>query len=241
MESPKHFCPVCQTQNTGAFCVNCGQKVKKEKVSFLGLLADLINGLFSLEHSIFGSIWMVLSKPKSIIEAYLNGFRRYYKSPGQIAFYAAFAIGLQFTFGGMTLLGLQVSFNNDAIPPQIIVLAVLIPFYALISKVAFWKNRKSYLGHLISMIYLFSAWLIIFIILENIIKLTLPIKLSFTILGIFLGLLFLWNSLVQLNKPNWKNVTLFTLIQMAITVAIFLGIAFVVYTYFPERITRTEM
>ncbi|MFT6849384.1 MAG: hypothetical protein ACJATA_000179 [Sphingobacteriales bacterium] len=133
-----------------------------------------------------------------------------------MAFYAAFVMGLQFTFGEMTLLGFQVSFTNDTIPTQILVFSVLIPF-----------------------MHLFPTWLIVFVALENIINLIFPFKLSLTILGSFLGLLFLWNSMVQLKFTKWKNVIISTIIQMLITITIFLGLARIIYNYFPDKITRT--
>ena len=181
---------------------------------------------------------MIVS-PRKVVINYLEGNRGFYKSPGQMAFYAAFVIGLQFAFFGMTLLGLQVGFTNNLLPPQLMLLVVLIPFYTVISKLTFWNNGRSIMEHGISMIYIFSTWLVIFVILENLLEWITQEDFKLSVFGSFLGILFLWNSRIQLSEASRKKLLGYTLLQLLITAAFVGLLIFVIVYWFPERITRT--
>ena len=126
MTENKH-CNICESDVSGNFCGTCGQKIGTKKITVWRLLQDVISGLFSLESSVIGTYRTLLLNPMKVVDSYVNGNRRYYKSPGQILFYFAFILGIQLSFISPNVIGLVFSLESSALPPELIFIIMFIP------------------------------------------------------------------------------------------------------------------
>lgn len=229
-------CTICDTTMIGEYCHVCGQRNTAKKITFFGLLGDFISGFFSLEHSVTGTFWTIIRQPAAVIKNYWTGFRGYYQSPGKLAFYAAFVIGLHFAFVGNELLGISLTFTNISIPPQLMLLLLLIPVYSLVSKITFFKQKRSYLEHLIAMIYLFSTWIVIFIIVDYLQILILGKLIDEGMLLLFIIVLLVWTARVHSPIQRWNYVLVYTLIEIIVLILIITLFFVLIYYIYPEGI-----
>lgn len=219
MTDNKH-CNICDSDVPGDFCGTCGQKIGTKKITVWRLLQDVISGLFSLESSVIGTYRTLLLNPKKVVDSYVNGNRRYYKSPGQILFYFAFILGIQLSFISPNVIGLVFSLESSALPPELIFIIMFLPYNALASYLAFLRNRKGMLTHFISMVYLFSMWGSIFIVLDNLMIYGLGLRLDTILFLLFVLVLFWFTSMVFTKKKNKMRVLINTVILTITTIAI---------------------
>ncbi len=231
-------CTICHTDLVGLYCHICGQQNTGKKITLHDTISDLISGVFSLEHSILATFWSIIRNPKLIIQNYWLGFRGYFHSPGKLAFYAAFIVGLHFAFIGSEFLGLNIQFTN--IPPQVGLLVVLLPLYSLTSKISFFKEQHSFLEHATAMIYLFSTWIVVFIIIDIIQRFILGSIIDEGMFVLFMFILFLWNA--RLHSPNQKKtlVFLYTVLQIIMLLAVVTIIGLLIYLFIPDSMTISE-
>lgn len=224
----------------GEFCHACGQRITGKRISFREWLSDAISGMFSLERSVLFSWWLVIRQPDRIIENYWAGNRGYYHSPGRLAFYAAFVIGLSFTFFGNELLGVNLKFTNIAVPPQLLLLVLLISLYTLTSKITFFRQKHNFLEHLIAMIYLFSTWIVIFVIIDDLQWYLFDKVIDVGMAIIFIFILFIWTARVHSPSKKWKNILFYTLVEIVILLVILSFVIAFLYLVFPETITVNQ-
>ena len=162
------------------------------------------------------------------------GWRGYYQSPGKLTVYAAFVVGLHFAFIGNEFLGVNVQFTN--IPPQLGLIIVLIPFYSLTSKITFFKQKHTYLEHLISMIYLFSTWIIIFIVLDMIQKYIFGNIIDEGMFAAYIVVLFIWAARIHASGSKWYVILAYTLLEVIILLLIVTIVFGSIYLFFPDSI-----
>jgi hypothetical protein len=236
----KKNCTICSTELQGEFCHVCGQRNTGKRITFREWISDSISGMFSVERSVLASWWLVIRQPERIIKNYWAGNRGYYHSPGRLAFYAAFVIGLSFTLFGTELLGVNLTFTNLPVPPQLILLVLLIPLYALSSKLTFFRQKHNFLEHLIAMIYLFSTWIVIFVIIDDLQWYLFDKIIDIGMVIIFIFILFIWTARVHSPSKNWKNILYYTLVEIGILLFILSIIILFIYLIIPEAITVNE-
>jgi hypothetical protein len=238
MTKLRENCTICQTVLIGEYCHVCGQQNTGKKITLRESVSDLIAGIFSLEHSILATLWSVLRNPHLVIQNYWCGFRGYYHSPGKLAFYAAFLLGLHFAFIGNEFLGFNIQSTN--IPPQVGLLALLLPLYSLTSKITFIRQKHSFLEHSTAMIYLFSTWIVVFIIIDIVQRIVLGNFLDEGMFVLFMIILFAWNTRVQ--SPHHKIIPnlLFAIVQVIVFLVIIAVIALLLYVFVPESMTISQ-
>lgn len=228
-------CTICGTDLIGAYCHNCGQHDTGKRVRWSEMISDFISGIFSLERSVLGTMYHLVTKPQKVIENYWAGYRNYYHSPGKLAFYALFIIGLHFAFIGGKILGLTVR-ATDNVSPQVILLLFFIPLISLASYVTFLKRRRNFLEHFVATTYLFSCWIIILVILDDLVSWILPTFLDNSALFIFAIILFLWSARIFTIKQYWALIVLNTILEFILFVIIIVILMGILYLVNPESI-----
>jgi len=240
MAEKMKICTICDAQLQGEYCHVCGQRTTGKRISFREWVSDAISGIFSLERSVLASWWMVIRQPDKIIGNYWAGNRGYYHSPGRLAFYAAFVIGLSFAFFGTELLGLNLTFTNIPVPPQLILLILIIPLYALTSWLTFIRQKHNFLEHLVAMIYLFSTWIVIFVIVDDLQWYLFDKIIDLGMVMLFILVLFIWTARVHSPSKNRKHILLYTLAEIGILLLILSILILFLYLVVPESITVNE-
>ncbi len=234
LSQSKSNCTICNTKLADKYCQVCGQYNTGKKISFYELIADFMAGMFSLERSVLATMWLLIRRPEIVIQNYWAGWRGYYPSPGKIAVYAAFVVGLHFAFLGKEFLGLNMTFTN--VPPQFGLIILLIPLYSLSSKITFFRQKHRYIEHLISTVYLYSTWIIVFTFLDIIQKYVLGNFLDEGMFLLYMLVLFLWTTLVYAAKSSWYMILIISLIQLLILATIFTLIIGTLYLIKPDTV-----
>lgn len=207
-------CTICNTKNVGNYCVNCGQKIAKKRVSVSSMATDLLTNIFSFEKSILATIISLLKDPRKIIINYTQGHTNYYPSPGKLLVYTLAIAALHVTYINSDILGFRISNNSEN--PQILFWLTFIPLITLASYFTFIKSQPRFVNHLISVLYLSSLFFIVFTILYDIIYLTIGNVATDFVFPIYLLILFLYNAVIQ-NKSTRKLTLIFkAIIQLII-------------------------
>ena len=161
-------CSVCSNEIRGNYCSNCGQYFKDSRVTITTIFVDLFDSIFSLEKSFFRNIKIGISQPKTLATNYLNGFRKFYFSPGKFFTIASLFLLLHYLIEN-DFLGLVVS---STISSQFVILITNIILLTFLSWLLYLKFKKNIFEHLILNIYNVSLWTIIFVPISIILNLT---------------------------------------------------------------------
>ena len=151
-------CSFCSKEINGKYCSSCGQYFKGQRVNMAALLADLFNGVFSVEKSLFQNIRVGLTRPEALVLNYWNGFRGYYYSPGRFLALAALFLVVHYAVAN-DFLGIVVT---STISSQFVILFTNIALLSFSSYWAYIAYKRSYLEHLMLNMYTASLWVIVF-------------------------------------------------------------------------------
>lgn len=197
-----YFCTVCNKQVHTNYCGDCGQKVAIKKVTLASLVGDFFSNFFSLQNSLPATIWNIIKSPKTIINNYSHGYKNYYPSPGRmiIVAFAFAAIHLMLLSyidsGNNEVLGVTGSVQGSNDYGHVMILAVMCLLMSLSSQITFIKQKRGFTAHLISFLYLWASFFIVFIVLTDIILLITGVDLSDLFLGILFLSILIWNAMV---------------------------------------------
>jgi len=221
-------CSNCSHKLEDSFCTKCGQKNTISRTGWLDILKALASGLLSMERGIFGTLRDVIRDPKKVVEVYWAGGRHYYQSPGQMIFFVILVLGLHILFVDSRILGFQVQLTNvpeayrGFFNPQLLFVALVLPFMALTSRIYFFRKKRSFPEHFIGAVYIFSTWAITLTIVSDVFSLFIDFRPEIIVL-IFLALIFIWNSRVYTNGKVFLRSVLNSIIQLLIFTLILLS------------------
>lgn len=212
------ICSICEIPIKENYCSRCGQKHSPKATTTVSLITDFLSNLFSLEKSGFATIYKILKNPKSIVDNYYFGFKKYYASPGKILFYGIAVVALHLNFVDNKVMGL--SLHDQNINAQYLFWLILFPILLFISYITFMRIERNFSKHLISLIYIAGSLFITLTILNDLIIVILDDKLGIWAFIIFVSFVFFWNSRVFTNKKKSIYIILNTLIQIALFIGI---------------------
>ncbi|WP_027419126.1 hypothetical protein [Crocinitomix catalasitica] len=220
-------CNICNVEIHGPYCHQCGQQITNKKLTFKSILNDFVSNLFNLERSGFATSLTLLKEPKKVVSSYWSGNRKYYASPSKFILYLIIVLGIHIARSNNTILG--IGFGNT--PKAIIIVLPLLLILA--SFITFTKLKKSIWEHSISILYLYSLWLIISIIVYEILysfinqavldSFEVPLLLTF---ASFL-FTFIWNSRIFSTD---KNVVIKSIGNTALQFILFITIVVITIT-----------
>ena len=214
------ICSVCNTPVEKNYCGQCGQRAIGKNATIASLVTDSLSNLFYLEKSVFGTILKIIQNPKAIVLNYYAGFRNYYSSPGKLLLYAVATIALHITFINSNVLGMVINIKN--VSTQYFFWIMHLPIVLLISYLAFVRQIESIAKHIISVIYISSAWFILFTIIDDLIILSIGDILGNLAFIVFVLVTFIWNSRVFSKERKPIRVILNTFLQLGIYIIIVL-------------------
>ncbi|TNE78466.1 MAG: hypothetical protein EP332_14245 [Bacteroidetes bacterium] len=215
-------CSHCGESIASHYCANYGQKYDPKKLNLFTLVYDLFANLLSLEKSVFSAAIRLFWNPHDYVQNYFNGFRSFYPSPGRMLLVALTIGGLQVALVSPELLGFEFSVENLA--GQLAFFVVFVPVLSIISWLSGLVHKQSLIKHLISGIYLSSAYFITLQILLSIIdKLFDPGFGSFP--GLLFILLFFLGSARIFNPGNPRRILLAFILQLVLMVALVYGVS----------------
>jgi len=238
-------CKNCQTKlfEKSGYCLRCGAKVIRNRLTLKNLFASFSEQFFNYDNKFLQTYITLFKKPEDVIGSYVNGTRKKYVN---VISYFAIAI----TLSGLQVYVLQkfpMDFDaylnpdphlakiqkelNDSIfkftsDYQSLIMMIYIPFYALLARLIFLKNKLlNYTESLVLFMYgqaQMSITLAVFTII------TVPIGISMTFFGMLiipLQILYFAFCLKRVYKLTLAEIILKTLIFLMI-----LGVLFLITT-----------
>jgi hypothetical protein len=232
-------CKNCNTKllDQDQYCKNCGGKVIRNRLTIRNLFEHISETFFNYDNKLLRTLIDLFKKPEAVIGGYINGMRKRYVNP--ISY-----IALSLTIGGIYMLILNKFFPNAMAEMSSmgvqegqeelmanywsfiqkyysLFMIMLIPFYALISRLVF-VNRKeyNYTEHLVMAMYIMAQFSLVSSILNI---LLLVFQLSPSILGtasIFLQMAYFGYCYKRLYKLTHGGLALRTLWFLAILLLI---------------------
>lgn len=211
------------------YCSNCGAKKITKRLTIKNLTEEAVSRFFNIDNLFFKTFIYLFKKPEDVILSFINGVRKKYLNA--LSYFA-----LSVTISGLILFITKKFFpellvnpfadnpvsTNDIMEYQTIMAFLWMPFYALISKMIFYKQKQlNYTEHLV--IYLYTiAQVSILSLLYNIILLFCGINFIF-ISYVTIAIMIVYNAFVlkrifelSLGKIIWKSIQfiLFLLVLM---------------------------
>jgi Protein of unknown function (DUF3667) len=158
--SPDHDCRNCSSPTTGRYCSACGQRTEVGKLTLPHLLGQLPHAVFHVDRGFFPTLKSLFKSPGAAINGYLDGQRIRYFNPLTLLLLLAGVSATLFTaYPFQFSAGLPLSKGTEAAHYSRFVslsfkfysftLLLYVPLLALITWLAFWRNRRSYGEHIV--------------------------------------------------------------------------------------------
>ncbi len=80
------------------YCVHCGQKIGKKRITLWSIIADTFSNYFSFERSGLATDYKVIRHTEFMVQNYYNGNKGYFASPGKLVIFSIILIALHLTF-----------------------------------------------------------------------------------------------------------------------------------------------
>jgi hypothetical protein len=229
-------CSVCKQEIKGRYCNSCGQQITDKKVSILGFFKDFFSNIFSLESPILKMIHALLTQPRFIVNNYIVGNKGYYFSPSKLLFYALFVVGIYLSVFPEPKRIFGLNFNVEGISPQLMFVLLLVPILSFFSFITYFKLKRKFVEHLVSISYVLSLWTILLALLEASLRILgwLTIDLELMMLLILLITIFYSNAVVFSKLRKTYIYALNAVLQLIVTVSIFYSLILLLQMLFPK-------
>ncbi|UZR99243.1 DUF3667 domain-containing protein [Chondrinema litorale] len=239
-------CSVCQTDVIGLYCYNCGQKITGRRLSFKEILAELTEGIFSIERSLIATFYHLLIKPKQVVENYWAGNRNYYYSPVKMLTLALFVIGIHLVFVDKDILGVSVNMNGISkemsaiFSPQLFFMVLMLPLISFTTYITYFKQKHNALEHLTSVTYLFAFWAVVITVFWDLLELILGNPESIGAFALFSLGLFIWTARIFTRSAKWYRIVLNTLAEFFIFCFLIISLVGILYLFDPNTLDVSD-
>jgi Protein of unknown function (DUF3667) len=155
-----HDCRNCGSPTTGRYCSACGQRTEVEKLTLPHLLRELPHVVFHVDRGFFQTLRILFKSPGAAIIGYLDGQRiRYFNPLTLLVLLAGLSAALFTAYPFQFYSGLPRATDEEAqhfgrfvslsFKFYSFTLLFYVPVLALITWLAFWRNRRSYGEHIV--------------------------------------------------------------------------------------------
>lgn len=160
------LCLNCDTQVSGKYCSNCGQKFQPTKLPLRIYLEDSVETLFNIDNRVFRTLKDLFLKPGKVTKDYIEGNRASYLPPLRIYISISFIYFLlaslfesnQIFFvnfgedtGGATDIAKKLQFA----------LFFMVPYMAVLIQFFYRKRKAFYVEYLIFAMHIHSIWFVL--------------------------------------------------------------------------------
>lgn len=172
-----HFCLNCGSELMDVYCHKCGQKNLRKRLTLKDILNDIVKYVFELEGPFIKTIKYLTINPGKVCKEFVNGKRKIYVQPVQyfiiaLTFYylIVFLTGIDFIeiiYRQNKQLGMPMSKKEFAETTGFIfsnlkfLTFILIPIFAVISKLFFKRSGYNYAENIVMAFYLHAHTLLI--------------------------------------------------------------------------------
>lgn len=183
----KLSCKNCGNSYTGKYCNHCGQAAETHEINWHFLWHDIQHGYFHFDKGIFFTIKELLSRPGLTIREFIDGKRVRHLKPITFVIFMATIYGfVQYFLGDNSIampqdipkevserekfVQIQKIFSWFADHPAVVTLFFL-PIGSLGTYLAFRKNQKNYIQHIVLVSFLTGLNMFFLIVLKPIMHL----------------------------------------------------------------------
>jgi len=233
-------CSICNVEIHQKYCGNCGQRIGESETTMFSIVSDFFSNLLSLEKSVFACIYKLFVDPKSIVENYWNGNRKYYPSPGKMFFYSLAVAALHLAYVSPTLMGMDLMATGNhgeyELGGQFVFWLLFLPLLILTSILVFFKQKLSKTKHLISIVYLSSAFFMVTIVVQDAIEYVFPEAIEGISFLLFTLVIFIWNAKVFTPSDKRSAIALNTFLSLLVFFILAAALFGILYMIIPIQI-----
>ena len=162
----KIVCVQCGSISTGKYCSDCGQDLRKERLTVIQIIKDVFKYFTKTESSQINTLKTLLFKPGFVQRDYILGVRGKYQSPHSFFFLTGGLTAIAIYYTHTHFLAEHQTINNaeTVFTRNYFVLTqfFLLPFYSLFTWLLFKSKKFNYAESLVYFSYTLS---IIFILI----------------------------------------------------------------------------
>lgn len=240
-------CKNCSTalNPESQYCYNCGGKVTKKRLTLRNLAQHLGETFFNYDNKLFKTIISLIKKPELVIDSYVKGIRKRYINP--ISFF-----GISLTLTGFSIFiirkfyisaldfsqifdttemssnkqsqDIMASSADFSLEYSSLIYASMIPLFAIISWLLFYKKKYNFTEHLVTYMYSMSLYSITSVVFGLLVLIIYSdFYLAFGMLMYLVALFYHCYLLKRLFKMSLKEIILKTLLFL-ILFTVFFGV-----------------
>lgn len=154
------LCKSCGLSGTGNYCNNCGQSFNIRRISFAGLLRDILHFFTHIEKGFGYSLKQLIIAPGHMQRAYVEGKRNIHQKPFSMFFICATITALTrywilsaiIKYYGADIIS-EAKFFHEY---MVLTYFALMPVYALLTYLMFYKTKYNYTEVGVMMLYTLS-------------------------------------------------------------------------------------
>lgn len=212
-------CTACKNPLTTIqiYCQQCGQKIGKKNITLYSIISDAFINFFSFERSGFATVYKIITTPKFIIQNYCQGNKGFFASPGRMILFLIVILALHLTFISDQILGITSNIQN--LNKEYAFFFFNFILFVIVSQLAFINQGFKLARHIVSVIYISTTFLIVFLIFSDLLLLF-GIELTTWFLIFYIIFVLFWNSLALTKRKSVWWVLLNFFIQLVILIAI---------------------
>lgn len=243
----KH-CLNCNHELTGKYCSNCGQSADTSRINPKYLVEELQYGFLHINKGLLYTIIELFVRPGFSIKNYLEGKRIKYTKPIIFLILCGAVYSLIFHFFDyFPLKEFNSSDNNvlEYIPlyelyfsHYSVMLTLLIPFYALSTRLIFHKRDYNYIEHFVVFSYINGQKIAIILLLYPFIYATQSFEI-YRAVHIFAEMYIIWGLAQFFRKNSWLGAIGKVLLSLALAflmMVVIMTLAFELLKYFDIRL-----
>lgn len=198
-------CKYCKAEGSGIYCSNCGNVYATKRITIKSILHDVFHFVTHLDKGFGYTLKQLFTAPGVTQREYAEGYRAKHQKPFSMFFLCASITALiryrinialvdYFNSGNAT----EGNFFHEY---MVLMHSLLLPLYALITWLIFYRSKYNYAEIVVFLLYTFSAF---FLITDFVALLRLiwpPLNTDY----IELSLLLIYNAITNINFFNSSN------------------------------------
>jgi hypothetical protein len=203
-----HVCRSCKLTGAGYYCNQCGQPFKTKRITLSGLVHDVLHLFTHLDKGFGYTLKQLVVAPGHMQRRFIEGERSKFQKPFSMFFVCATIAGLGRYWMLKTLLKYYHSGNvseaNFFHEYMVLLHVALLPLFALIAFVFFYKSKYNYAEIGVFMLYTVSVFFIVATLITSLKFIWPGLDTAVIELPVFV----VYNSITFINffhdLPRWK-------------------------------------
>ncbi|MES1215993.1 MAG: DUF3667 domain-containing protein [Bacteroidota bacterium] len=213
-------CNNCGHTGTGKYCSECGHSYQVKRITVASILHEVAHIFTHFEKGFGYTFKQLATRPGKMQREYIHGFRSKHQKPFSMFFICASLSGLAIYWISKPTHDINISAFDEMREHfyrhyYVILQTILIPYYALINWLLFWRKELNYAEALVWFVYTLS-FILLLVILPNMINL-IPHRFETYYIEIpLLSIYIIWTNLNFFNKDATWLVILKSIIGLLI-------------------------